>query len=66
MPTWSGSQRPKLNADGEVKSDTSSDVKPNDVSFAASDKSASGVDAAEPSLMDGIESSPAPPAIAAA
>lgn len=60
MPTWKGSQRPNLNADGEVQSDSSSEVKPLDASGVASEKSASAMDIGETTLMNGIESSPAP------
>lgn len=64
MPAWKGSQRPKLDADGEVKSDSSSDAKQPDSSIVASDKSAAGAEPADTTMMNGIESSPAPPVAA--
>lgn len=60
MSSWKGSQRPGLNADGEVKSDSSSDVRLPDTSGVASERSQSGVDVGDASLMNGVESSPAP------
>lgn len=59
ISSWSGSHRPGLNADGEVQSDSSSEIKP-DASMLASEKSASG-DALDVTMTNGIESSPAPP-----
>lgn len=63
MPTWKGSQRPNLNADGEVKSDSSSEIKPLDTSAVPSEKSAT-LEAGDAAMINGIDSSPAP-AIAA-
>lgn len=59
VSSWKGSNRPGLNADGEVQSDSSSEVKP-DTSVLASEKSASG-EAMDAVMSNGVESSPAPP-----
>lgn len=65
MPTWKAPER-DAGFPGDVKSDTtgSSDLKPNNSSAVASERSHSGNDNGESTLMHGMESSPAP-AIAA-
>lgn len=62
MSSWKAPIRDSSFA-GDVKSDTtgSSDLKPNDSSAVASERSNSGIDNGESTLMNGLESSPAPP-----
>ncbi|EMC99169.1 hypothetical protein BAUCODRAFT_31490 [Baudoinia panamericana UAMH 10762] len=62
MPSWKAPQRDNGFA-GDVKSDStgSSDLKRNDSSAVGSDRSHSGMDVGDTTMMNGIESSPAPP-----
>jgi hypothetical protein len=66
MAMWKAPTRTTgLNGDGEVKSDSSSDVKPPDSSAVQSDRSQNGVDpAGDVTMVNGIQSSPAPVAAA--
>ena len=60
MSTWNAPARDSF--PGDVKSDStgSSDLKPNDSSAVASERSNSNAHHDEPTMMTGMESSPAP------
>ena len=62
MPSWKAPERSSSFA-GDVKSDStgSSELKPNGSSALPSERSNSGNDGGDVSMLNGIESSPAPP-----
>lgn len=66
MTSWKAPNRANgLDANGETKSDSSSDVKPPGSSALPSDKESHGGDIGETTMMTGMESSPAPATAAA-
>jgi hypothetical protein len=65
MSSWGAPSRANgIDANGETKSDSSSEVKPPGSSAMPSDKESHGGDNGDTTMMTGMESSPAP-AIAA-
>lgn len=66
MTSWKAPTRANgLDANGETKSDSSSDVKPPGSSVLPSDKESHGGDIGDTTMMTGMESSPAPATAAA-
>jgi hypothetical protein len=62
MSSWKAPSRTGLDANGEMKSDSSSEMKPPGSSAMPSDKDSHGGDHGDTTMMTGMESSPAPAA----